>query len=387
MTQTIYFDESGFTGNHLSDPDQPIFVYASVAIDREFALDVHSEAVSSLGERSGELKGKRLVRRVRGREVISRILDRVRYNSYAVAVDKEYALAGKFFEYIFEPVLAPRSSLFYGIDFNKFIATLLCISARAKVDHAEKILEDFENLMRTRDPRHFDTMLSPMDTGFDPSNPLGRVLTFALCHEKSIMRELRGMDRVLGNNTWILELSATSLHQILSYWGEKFDAMDIYCDESKPIKENLSIFDSMIGREDKAYIHLGGKQMGYSFIYNLSNSVRLVDSKEYPGVQIADVLASSIAHALKNPGLEESQEWLSIMGDEGGALPIGPEVSYIDLNRIDTAVNSLVLQELVDRSIKGESLLIDMAEFVVATKGMLLATQPSIFIPTQDNQP
>lgn len=164
-------------------------------------------------------------------------------------------------------------------------------------------------------------------------------------------------------------------------------ASQAYNPQSKPLKAHLSIFDSMVGREDKTYMRLGGKLMGDSFTYNLSNSVRLVDSSEYPGVQIADVLASSTAHALKNPGLEESQEWLSIMGDEVVCLPLEPEVSYIDPDRVDTAVNSLVLKELVDRSIKGESLFIDMAEFVVSAKAALLASQPTLFLPTRDNQP
>ena len=31
-----------------------------------------------------------------------------------MVANKEYALAGKFFEYIFEPVLASHSTLFYG---------------------------------------------------------------------------------------------------------------------------------------------------------------------------------------------------------------------------------------------------------------------------------
>ena len=233
MIQTIYFDESGFTGNHFSNPDQPMFVYASVAIDHDFALDVHLEAVSSWQGQSNELKGKSLVRSARGREIISRILDRIKSSSCVVLADKEYALACKFFEYIFEPVLASHSSLFYTIGFHKFIATLLCISARAKDDHAEKMLGDFENLMRIRDHGHLESMLSLLDTGFDLPSPLGQILIFALCHKESITRELEGMSDVLRDGNWILELSTTSLHGILSYWGERFDAMDVYCDESK----------------------------------------------------------------------------------------------------------------------------------------------------------
>ena len=36
--------------------------------------------------------------------------------------NKRYALAGKFFEYIFEPVLAQKNRLFYERDFHKFVA-------------------------------------------------------------------------------------------------------------------------------------------------------------------------------------------------------------------------------------------------------------------------
>ena len=31
-TKMIYLDEAGATGNHLLDPDQPFFVYASVGL-------------------------------------------------------------------------------------------------------------------------------------------------------------------------------------------------------------------------------------------------------------------------------------------------------------------------------------------------------------------
>lgn len=47
-TQRIYFDEAGFTGDNLLDPDQPYFVYAGVAIDENYAEDIHSEALSML---------------------------------------------------------------------------------------------------------------------------------------------------------------------------------------------------------------------------------------------------------------------------------------------------------------------------------------------------
>ena len=59
--QTIYFDESGFTGNNLLNLNQPAFVYASVAIDPQNASHLHSELVSRFQLQGKEMKGKNLV--------------------------------------------------------------------------------------------------------------------------------------------------------------------------------------------------------------------------------------------------------------------------------------------------------------------------------------
>lgn len=48
MAQTIYCDESGFTGNNLSDLDQPYFVYADVAITPEEATEIKDRTLAPL---------------------------------------------------------------------------------------------------------------------------------------------------------------------------------------------------------------------------------------------------------------------------------------------------------------------------------------------------
>ena len=42
-TKTIYLDESGATGNHLMDPEQPFFVYASLGLEQDEASAIHSD--------------------------------------------------------------------------------------------------------------------------------------------------------------------------------------------------------------------------------------------------------------------------------------------------------------------------------------------------------
>ena len=54
--QPLYLDEAGFTGNNLLDPEQPAFVYAGVAMDKEHAARLHSDALSRFRINAQKLK-------------------------------------------------------------------------------------------------------------------------------------------------------------------------------------------------------------------------------------------------------------------------------------------------------------------------------------------
>ena len=363
--QTFYFDESGFTGNDLLNTDQPVFVYAGIAMDEERASDIHDEAISRFRIKAPELKGAGLLRSRRGRDAISWILSESAEHSRIMVANKEYALAGKFFEYIFEPVLASHSTLFYGIDFHKFIATVLHVSAQAGDRDAADILRGFAALMRSKDSERLETVLRVLDQ-LDQSNPIAKIVTFAICNRKLIEDEIESVAQSGLVANWPLELSMTALHWLLASWGEQFEVLDVYCDSSKPIQAGEEFFRTSIGREDKAYIRFGS-QPTPSFIYNLAGPITLVDSKESPGIQIADVLSSSLVYALNHPDTAISKKWLRLIEDVP-ANQIIPDSKHMDLTQLGAFVNSLVLVELVDRSVKGLNLFEDMAEFVLGAR-------------------
>ncbi|MGA9305676.1 MAG: DUF3800 domain-containing protein [Candidatus Sulfotelmatobacter sp.] len=123
--QTIYCDESGFTGTRLSDKDQPHFVYASVAVTPHRASEIVTETRQRFRIEGQEIKGNSLVKFARGRRAISFLLDTCLKDSQCVVINTQYALACKLYEYIFEPVLKNKGVLFYRLGFNRFIANLL----------------------------------------------------------------------------------------------------------------------------------------------------------------------------------------------------------------------------------------------------------------------
>ena len=363
--QTVYLDEAGYTGDNLLEASQPWFVYSSVAIDKETAEDLHREVRSLFRIGTNELKGRLLARSKRGRKAISWLLRACDSRSRFIIANKEYALAGEFFEYVFEPVVSEGSSLFYGIDFHKFIATLLHVSYRAEDPYALAILRDFEDVIRNSDTERIETMLSHIKD-VDISSALGSVLVFALCHKENFEREISMSKDISGKTHWGLELSGTSVHWLLEHWGEKFNALDAYCDQSKPVRSILPMFDVFIGRKDKAYMPFF-EHPGPSYVYNLSDSLKLVDSKEYPGIQIADVLASSMAYALRKPDEDHSKEWLDITREAIG-YTISPSTGLLDLSTRDAYVNALVLTELVERSVRGQDLFEGMQNFIMSAK-------------------
>ena len=120
----IFIDESGFTGNNLLDAEQPYFVLSSVSIsddDAQYLVnkvkgDFQIQAVAD------ELKGANLLRTADGMNVVKYILYNIQ-GRYALSYNhKSYALCGKFFEYVFEPVLQENKSFFYANNFHLFIA-------------------------------------------------------------------------------------------------------------------------------------------------------------------------------------------------------------------------------------------------------------------------
>ncbi|MBI2853022.1 MAG: DUF3800 domain-containing protein [Chloroflexi bacterium] len=362
----VFFDESGFTGNNLLSRDQPAFVYASVAIDPDQASRLLSEMSRRFRLQGNELKGTNLIGHKRGQEAIYWLLKQCEGISCIAVSNKKLALAGKFYEYIFEPILAPINSFFYAAEFHLFIANLLYVLFEARDKHAEEIMSEFETLMRTKDTSRLEQLLTPLDRGVRLDDPLGKILTFTLCHRQRITQEIQDLAKIEGLSNWVLELTTTSLFWLLSFWGERFGVLEVYCDKSKPIEINRQLFDAMIGRKDRIYMKLG-RSKEVALTYNLSAPVVLTDSIQSPGIQMADILASSVAYAFKNPDDGPSKQLLYLAKDMLGGPCILPDVKTLDLRAKGPFINSLILHELVDRTIRGASLLVDWEEFLVVS--------------------
>ena len=360
MSQKIYFDESGFTGNNLLHPQQRHFAYASVATDDEEAKGFVEHLIARHRIQGGELKGSKLIRFNRGRKAIDEVISTFEKRLKVSISDKKFALACKFHEYIFEPCYSDVNSLFYGVGFHKFIANILYVELVARGAGAEELLLEFEELMRTRDEARLDNIFS---SSVHPENSpiITQIREFAAHRAGDIREELDSLDGT-GIGKWILDLTNTALFTLLANWGSHFDELTAVCDPSKPLRQDQEIFTSMIGRKDRVYSDAFGES--HPITFNLSGPIVFADSKVTHGIQIADAVAAAAIYVFSGEKDDYTEKWRETIARIGHYGSVIPDLDAVNLREHGAQRNALLLLELHSRAKAGKSISDGMADYI-----------------------
>lgn len=361
MAQKIYFDESGYTGNNLLDPAQRHFAYASVASDDDEAKEFVSYLLKKYHIQGGELKGKNLVRFSKGRKAIDEILKRYHDRIKVSISEKKFALACKFYEYIFEPCYSESNSVFYDVGFHRFIANILYVEFVARGAGAEAIFAEFEELMRTMDVSKLGSLFASSDHA-DNSPILLQIREFARARADDIHAELEGLVGI-STGKWILDLTGTSLFTLLANWGLEHDMMIAVCDPSKPIRENSGILNAMVGRKERTvFSDVFGER--HPITFNLAEPVLFADSKVNHGIQLADAIAAAAVYVFSGSDGGEARQWREILAPVSFYGSVIPDLDELKLSELRAQRNAVILMELHDRATKGRSLIEGMPQFV-----------------------
>jgi hypothetical protein len=367
---TIFCDEAGFTGNNLLDKAQEVFVYVGLAITPERAQELVEKTIRDTHLQGTELKGSRLLKTDAGKLAITRILKECIPDTRLVFHHKAYALACKMFEYIFEPPLASQNSMYYAAGFHRFISSVLFLFFQASDKRAEDLFSDFTSWVREGNTAALERLF-PNDGLLVQSNatPLHGIATFAMLHRNTIEDELRAHHQNPTIPNWILDLTSTSIFSVLCALGEQYDQLDVYVDRSKPLESETSIMQAMVNRTDKARLKFLGKDRPYSF--NLTRLPQFVNSKDHPGIQLADVIASALANALQakfqTQTTPQAQEWIDTARPAILTDCILPDITQADPRSKGGFLGAIILRELVERSLKKEDLFDGIPELIQQT--------------------
>jgi hypothetical protein len=366
MTQEIYCDESGFTGNNMSDIDNPCFTYASVAVNHCEAEQFVKYLIEKYKIQGNELKFENLKKHNKGKKAISEVLAKYSNCTKLVVHNKKFSIACRFFEYIFEPVLADKSSLFYALEFHKFVSNFIYLHLQVKPESAEVLLATFEKMMRSKNVEELQDLFLSSSTSEIEEIFLQRLGTFCIYHKNIISDEIEALN---GTNTgkWILDLTFTSLAVLLTSWGQNFQELDVFCDQSKPLQEQSDFFNAMIGNSNQLFGDFLGKKLGF----NLKNAVNFVDSKTYYGIQIADIFAGASAFVYKSYNERElgilediPADWIDNIDNSLGDYSIYPDIDYLELSNNSNKLNWILFNEIIDRTANQQPILEGIEDFV-----------------------
>ncbi|WP_415195791.1 DUF3800 domain-containing protein [Psychrobacter glaciei] len=365
---TLYFDESGFTGNDLLSPNQTVFSYASVESSQEESENFVKYLLNKYHVQNGEIKSSKLLRGNKGKKLIDEVLEHYEGRFKVMVCHKKFALSAKFFEYIFEPALSQSNSLFYGVNFHMFISNMLYLELFLKHQNAEDIFSDFAQLMREGGLEELKVLFK----GSNEDEPifLKQITEFAILNKEAVISELSTLEGTM-TGKWILDLTNTSLFSLLGEWGEEYEELVAYCDKSKPLDDDQTIFNAMIGRTDKHYTERG--RLKASITFNLREPLNLVDSKDYYGIQIADAIAGAFAYAFNESRDEDKYKlkWQKMGETHLSKTNLFPDISYLDMTNPEVQLNTILLRELLDRSQKGMSLTENMGHYINFIKNQL----------------
>ncbi|MCY2986480.1 MAG: DUF3800 domain-containing protein [Planctomycetota bacterium] len=365
MNGTLFCDESGYSGPNLFLDAEPLFVYTSLAIGPEHATTEVSR-VLSVARMSGELKFGRLRERPNGPEIITRLLtDNVKAVRTFVA-NKRFATAGKFFEYVFEPILSDQSSAFYEIGFHRFISNVLYARFAAKDGTAEALLADVQSLVKERDAAGLKLLLGPSPSGASEDSVLAAITSIAANSPDKILEDIADLNEHEELGRWAMDLSSTALFMLLRSWGQVYESLEVICDESKPLKVSGPYIAEMVQADLERMIRRFGGARGRAV--RLARPIEFHASKRVPGLQLADVFAGATRWSLNNAEEEPGKSWLRLLTPTFEEFSLSPDPDAICADDPATRLNGNLLRELARRAEAGEDLLHDLPAMIATAR-------------------
>lgn len=284
----VYFDESGNTGVNLSDPAQPAFSLASVAIDGDVAHALVAPLIRT-GQR--EVKYTSLSSSASGQKALLRLLQSPHINSSAIKVavtDKRYYLVAHLVDKIIEPVFHERGIDLYAEGRHVGYTNVLYQAGRHLFPDGgwQKILDSFLNALRDTSAsvlNNFEATVLRAAANAPPGYSEFVVPLMIGAREAGTL--LDGLS-VHG----AFDPAVDAFNALIQAWMlETRQSLCVVHDTSKPIKKAESFLRRLMSAD------VAARTIGYADrkaeLPMRVSTLEFSDSREYPQLQLADVIA------------------------------------------------------------------------------------------------
>lgn len=293
----IAFDEAGNTGQNLLDKGQPIFSLASV----NFNYDELYEILEIFDTNSAELHFNRLRKYRKNQAQLINFCnhDLIEFSKIKYALsDKRYEAAAQIIDQLFEPVMYDLNIDIYKYGMNIRLANSLYSFCNISWNKylADRLLSNFVEMIRTKSEmsiKQFYSTLKELYSTIKNREQQGILLPI-IASESQIHTILSNVFK------YTIDPTLPAFTVLCDWWyRELISEFEVMHDNSKQIDYWKDLIE-FISNQD----YMEQKEVGYDYrtiIYPLNiKELKLVESKEYKQVQIADLVASSTAFVLKD---------------------------------------------------------------------------------------
>jgi hypothetical protein len=292
-TPTIFLDEAGNTGAALTDASQPVFVLTSTDMTNDEAEDALKLVRTP---QANEAKFTSLRKSVAGRRrlldlIASEALDPRRVKS--MVTHKRFMVVTKLVD-IIEETLVHAS----GIDLYKRGANLALSNLHYYVSPVfcgqgrfDEFLESFVEMVRRPSAEAKGRFFRAARSMYDACSNEEHKSSFA----PYIYAE-RHIDNILDKMTFLaLDPAIPSFFVHCTVWGAQIGGpFHTVHDASKPVAAEKATFEAMMNPKIEPAV-IGYDRRKFEFPLK-ATGITFADSRDYPALQLADVVAGATAH-------------------------------------------------------------------------------------------
>lgn len=299
MSTTIFLDESGHTGPHLNNRDQPHFALASLRIAEEEARDLRERYFSR--SQAEELKHQRLARRSSGRKSILSFLEHLINDSACVktwVVDKRFACVANMVEFVLEPAMCDSGVNLYERGGNVALSNLLYIGLGlpSAESFAARLSDAYLAWVRQRDGDSLCALRAILGEGTLEltDNPILSDLlpAISICIDR--------LDEPPPKDS--LDFALTAAFQLLAWWRYEIDGeIEVAHDVSANMSRREDVWRALTNPDWPPRVFAApSSTLKMKFPVAVSRT-QFLRSEDSAGLQLADVVAGTYTNLLKLP--------------------------------------------------------------------------------------
>lgn len=287
----IYIDESGYTGADLLNKDQPFQAASAISIAEDDAKAIVAEFF--LNSNASELKYRDLAKRKRNWERLYLLQKALLENFDCVTYvcDKKFILILHFLDYAVEPFYYDRGIDFYQDGCNYSLASLVYYAGPTLIgkENLDDILYIFQSAVKSKSEVSVSALVQKVKAI--------RWQELPECFGPLALETESCIDAIKTENVSTdaaLIVLLSLINRLEEVVGEPYSILH---DRSKNLEQYSNILQKMASHD--AQVEFYGTELATTRFPLHLHQVSQVDSRDYLGVQLADILVGGIIDSSK----------------------------------------------------------------------------------------